>query len=161
MRPATISPASPAHAREIIAMQRLAFMREARLYGDPDLPPMTETPDELQLALASVSVLVAMIDSQVVGSVRGQLENGNCHVHRLAVHPAYQRQGLGELLMRAIEDAFPTVQAFHLETGHLSAGNLRLYAKLGYIEHHRRTVEQDIVLVGLSKKRSSRSSASA
>lgn len=142
-------------------MQRLAFVREAQLYGEPNLPPMTETPDELQRALANVSVLKAMIDGQIVGSVRGELANGYCHIHRLAVHPAFQRQGLGELLMRAIEDAFPAALTFHLETGHLSAGNLRLYAKLGYIERQRRSFDGDIVLVSLSKTRPSRSSASA
>lgn len=140
-------------------MQRLAFMREANLYADPILPPMTETPGDLQLALASVSVLKATIDGQIVGSVRGRLEDDGCHVHRLAVHPAHQRQGLGELLMRAIEDAFPKVQAFHLETGHLSVGNLRLYTKLGYVEHSRRSIDRNVVLVGLSKTMPAASSA--
>lgn len=153
LRSAVITPASPDDVPEIIAMQRLAFMREAQLYREPNLPPMTETAEELQQALASASVLKAMIDGHIVGSVRGQIEGGNCHVHRLAVHPAYQRQGLGEQLMRAIEDEFPMASMFHLETGHLSESNLRFYTKLGYIEHNRRSIGRGVILVELKRTR--------
>jgi ribosomal protein S18 acetylase RimI-like enzyme len=160
MRSAAVNLASPADAAEIIVMQRLAFMREARLYADANLPPMTETDDDLQRAMTSMTVLKATIDECIVGSVRGQLEDGHCHVHRLAVHPAQQRQGLGALLMRAIEDEFPRAFAFSLETGHLSAGNLRLYTKLGYAEHHRRSIDERVTLVCLTKPGSVRANAS-
>lgn len=46
-----ISPADDGDAGELLTLQRAAFVTEAQVYGDPRLPALTETLDELRAAL--------------------------------------------------------------------------------------------------------------
>lgn len=52
MRP-NILPATVADAPEILALQRLAYQAEARLYADWSIPPLTQTLAELEAELAA------------------------------------------------------------------------------------------------------------
>lgn len=52
MRP-NILPATLADAPEILALQRLAYQAEARLYADWSIPPLTQTLAELEAELAA------------------------------------------------------------------------------------------------------------
>jgi hypothetical protein len=53
--------------------------------------------------------------------------------------------------MATMEAAFPRAARFALFTGHLSAGNLRLYQRLGYRPVERRPVHPGLTLVFLEK----------
>lgn len=86
----------------------------------------------------------------MVGSVRGRMEEGTCHIRRLVVHPRLQRKGLGVRLMRGIEDHFATADRYELFTGHLS-GALRLYYQIGYKEFRRQEVSSRLQVVYLEK----------
>ncbi|MBI1919617.1 MAG: GNAT family N-acetyltransferase [Geobacter sp.] len=124
--------ADVADAEDILAVQRLAFRSEAEAYQDFTIPPMNQTLAELKSDFGNHLFLKAVIDARIVGSVRGHLHNGSCHIGRLVVHPRFQGVGIGTLLMASIEMAFPGVQRFELFTGHRSERNIRLYEKLGY-----------------------------
>lgn len=141
----SIEPAQPNDAPDILALQRLAYQREAELYDDFAIAPLAETVADLERELVRSCVLKAVTDGTLVGSVRGHREGSVCHVARLMVHPDWQGQGIGAALMLAIEAEFPGVERFALFTGHRSEGNLRLYARLGY-----REVRQEPVHTGLS-----------
>ena len=52
-------------------------------------------------------------------------------VSELMVHPARQNQGLGTRLLLAVEQFYPG-KRYELFTSSKSAGNIRLYEKLGY-----------------------------
>ena len=70
-------------------------------------------------------------------------------IGRLAVAPDRQGEGIGTRLMREIEARAPAaVRELRLFTGEHSAGNLRLYTRLGYRETGRRNVgNHDIVFL--------------
>ncbi|GAB2585853.1 GNAT family N-acetyltransferase [Streptomyces capparidis] len=132
----TISPAADGDAESILKLQYLCFQSEAELYGDYSIEPLTQTLDELRAELASARVLVARLGSEVVGSVRGTVEeDGSAAIGKLIVHPRMQRHGLGGRLLRAIEARLAEeaqVKRYRLSTGHRSEGNLRLYRRFGY-----------------------------
>ncbi|RKN49109.1 GNAT family N-acetyltransferase [Micromonospora endolithica] len=132
--PPLIAPATLRDAGEILTVQRAAYLTEAQRYGDPFLPPLTETLEEVRAVLAGArTVLTARIGPRLVGSVRAHVEAGVAHVGRLAVAPDQQGRGIGGRLLRAIE-AMHAARAdrFALFTGAGSDQNLRLYQRHGY-----------------------------
>jgi GNAT superfamily N-acetyltransferase len=97
-------------------------------------------------------VIKAVADDRLVGSVRAQFSDQTCLVGRLVVVPDLQGRGLGTLLMNALEaEVLQRAAALVLFTGHLSAGNLRLYRRLGYAETHRERVAAHLTLVHMRK----------
>jgi ribosomal protein S18 acetylase RimI-like enzyme len=147
-----ITPATVADAAEILALQKLAYQSEAAIYQDYTIPPLMQTLTEITAELQSRYVLKAVAAGRIQGSVRAYLEQGTCHIGRLIVHPAYQNRGLGTKLMREIEACFPEAQRYALFTGHLSARNLYLYQKLGYLPVRREPVSEALTLVFLEKR---------
>jgi GNAT superfamily N-acetyltransferase len=146
-----VRPMVPADAGEVLTVQRAAFVVEAQLYGDPFLPPLVESVEELLADLGRGFGLVALDGDRLVGSVRGRLEGRTVHIGRLAVAPDQQGRGLGALLLAQAEQVAPAEEAL-LFTGHRSHSNLRLYARAGYVEQRRAAVDDRVTLVYLSKQ---------
>jgi GNAT superfamily N-acetyltransferase len=135
-----IERATPADAEAILTLQKLAYQSEARLYNNFALPPLVESLQDLTRLFQTRIFLVSRSGHEIIGSVRGEVTEGRCHIGRLMVHPDHQRQGLGARLLAAIEDAFPEASAYELFTGNLSQGNLRLYRSIDYKEFKREPV---------------------
>ncbi|MGY1813709.1 GNAT family N-acetyltransferase [Blastococcus sp. SYSU D00820] len=145
--------AADADAGEVLTLQRAAFVTEAQVYGDPHLPALTETLEELREVLARDVVLVAVRGARVVGAVRGRVTGDELAVGRLTVVPDCRGQGIGTALMRAVESAAgPGVRRAVLFTGARSEGNLRLYRGLGYVEQRRERVSAALEFVHLAKE---------
>jgi ribosomal protein S18 acetylase RimI-like enzyme len=138
-------------AREILALQELAYQSEAELYDVWDIPPLTQTLAEMERDLEQKHALKIVHETRIVGSVRAYQQDGTCHIGRLIVHPAHQNRGLGTRLMREIEAAYPHAERYQLFTGHKSARNLYLYGRLGYAEFRRETVSSKLTIVYLEK----------
>jgi ribosomal protein S18 acetylase RimI-like enzyme len=132
----TISTAEHSDAEKILKLQYLCYQSEAELYGDYSIEPLTQTLDELRAELAGGCVLVARLGDEVVGSVRGVVDDdGTARIAKLIVHPRLQRHGLGARLLSAVEErlaAEEEAKRYRLFTGHRSQVNLRMYRKLGY-----------------------------
>lgn len=127
-----IQPATREDAAAILHLQHRAYQREAELYNDWSIPPLTQTLDELLAEFDAYLILKASIDGQLVGAVRAQISDGICHIGRLMVEPSYQGRGIGQRLMQAIEAALVPTQCYELFTGDRSARNVALYEYLGY-----------------------------
>jgi predicted N-acetyltransferase YhbS len=135
----------------VLAVQRAAFTIEAQLYDDPSLPPLQESREQLVADLDRSHGLVALDGDRVVGSVRVRVEGTSLHIARLSVAPDQQGRGLGTLLLARAESVAQAEEAL-LFTGHLSASNLRLYARAGYVEQRRVRVDERVTLVYLRKQ---------
>jgi ribosomal protein S18 acetylase RimI-like enzyme len=152
-----ITKASAADAEEILALQKLAYISEAKRYNDYKLPPLTQTLPEILDDFKNYIVLKAVSGNIIVGSVRGQLNDvGACYIGRLMVHPDFQKRGIGSRLMAAIEAAFPKAWKFTLFTGHKSADTIRLYQTLGYVVTRNERVNEAVTAVHLDKINPSR-----
>jgi tRNA (guanine37-N1)-methyltransferase len=141
-----ISAATPADAGELFTLQRAAYVSEGRLNGSIDIPPLTQTLDELSASLRTPgTVLVARVGTRIIATVRGTLrEDGTWWVSRLMVAPDQQRRGLGSALLRQILAAAPPGAPAGLLTGAASRRNLDLYRRFGF-----RVVEQGVDEVGV------------
>jgi ribosomal protein S18 acetylase RimI-like enzyme len=134
----SIARATESDLPAILALQKLAFLTEAELYGDCAIPPLTQTLENMTEELGRAVFLKAVENGgEIVGSVRATATAGTCHIARLVVHPAHRKRGIGSALMRAIEACFPQAARFELFTGDRSVDNQRLYRALGYSEFKR------------------------
>jgi GNAT superfamily N-acetyltransferase len=153
----TIVPATDADAGEVLTVQRAAYVSEAQLYDNVMFTALTETLDEVRAATAAGGVLVARCPSpgggnRIVGAVRGELVDGECHVGRLVVAPDMRGRGIGRALLAAIEAEFlGRARSFVLFTGDRSVGNLRLYERAGYVRSRVEPVGDMLSLVYLEK----------
>ena len=130
----TIRPIATDDAGEVLTIQRAAFAGEALIYGDPDMPPLTQTLDELRAELVENLGCVAVTDVRLVGAVRARLAGELLLIGRLAIAPDQLGEGLGTLLLAAVEDRGREAGATEAElfTGGLSEANQRLYEREGY-----------------------------
>jgi predicted N-acetyltransferase YhbS len=149
--PVTVRPMVAGDVDAVLSVQRAAFTVEAQLYDDPSLPPLLESRDQLIADLDRSHGLVALDGDRVVGSVRVRMEGTSLHIARLSVAPDQQGRGLGTLLLARAESVAAAEEAL-LFTGHLSASNLRLYARAGYVEQRRVRVDERVTLVYLRKQ---------
>jgi GNAT superfamily N-acetyltransferase len=139
-------------AGEVLTLQRAAYVAEAQLYGEPFLPPLTETLEEVAAAVAAATVVKAVVGGRIVAAGRARVEGGTLLLGRFAVAPDMQRQGLGARLIAALEaTAGPGVGRFELFTGMKSEHQLRLYKRCGYSEFRRAPGLPGVELVYLEK----------
>ena len=100
-----ILPALQQDLPEILALQRAAFAAEAQLVNDWNIPPLTQTLEELAEDWRKGIMLKAQSgQGALVGTVRGHAAQDGYYIGRLAVLPQWQGKGVGSALLEAIID---------------------------------------------------------
>lgn len=125
------------YAGELLTVRRAAFVAEAQLYGDPNLPALTQTLAELKEDLKRPEVVTIGVwdGPRLLGSVRVELEGNRAMLGRLAVVPDRQGEGLGTKLLLAVLEYLPeATEEVWIFTGQDSKHNLAMYDKVGF-EH--------------------------
>lgn len=145
-----IERANESDLQQILDLQYLAFQSEAKLFNDKNIQPLTETLSELEDEFRAGIVLKAVRDDQIIGSIRGRVDNGTTYIGKLMVHPKYQGHGLGTRLISEIEN-FCSTKRYELFTSTRSVKNIRLYERLGYKKFRERTVNDKLTFVYLEK----------
>lgn len=126
-----LSRISPSDAGEVLTVQRAAFASEALIYGTADMPPLTQTLEELRAELADANGWVARIGPRLVGAIRVRETDELLLIGRIAIAPDMQGSGIGRSLLQAAESDTRAPEA-ELFTGSLSEANVRLYENCGY-----------------------------
>ncbi|HMT93454.1 GNAT family N-acetyltransferase [uncultured Thiothrix sp.] len=138
-------------AKEILKLQILAYQSEAKLYNDWSLPALTQTLDSLYQEFEDSVILKAIINNQIVGSVRAKVDNDVCKIGRLIVDPEFQKKGIGTALLKHIEQMHENTTSFELFTGSKSVSNIQLYEKNGYVKSHTKDLSESVSLLFLVK----------
>ena len=102
-------------ATALLELQRRAYEVEAGLIGSRDIPPLTETPEELQAS--NETFLAGFVEGRIVGAVSYRLLGDTLDVHRLVVDPAHFRRGIGTTLVRAVLAVEPSARQAIVQTG--------------------------------------------
>lgn len=139
-------------AQAILALQKLAYQSEAAITGDYTIPPLVQSLQEMEQDFQKQTILKAILDGKIVGSVRAYVKGGTCHIGRLIVHPDYQNRGLGKRTLKAIEDHFSEADRYELFTGEKSERNLYFYQKLGYRIFRSEQLTDRVTIVYMEKK---------
>ena len=128
-----LAPAVPADAGEILTLQRACWLQEQQANPGVEIPALHESLDDVRRWLTEWTVLTLRRDGRLVGVARARSEEDVWDVGRLMVAPDLQGQGLGRLLLEAVEAAAPPgARSCVLLTGAGSADNLRFYKRAGY-----------------------------
>ncbi len=138
---------------KILELQKKAYQNEALIYNDFNLPPLTQTLDEIIEESRQKKIYKYEIDGNIVASVRCcVIENDILYIGRLIVDPAFQNKGIATSILKQIENLYSnTVKSYSLFTGHLSKKNLHLYKKSGYKEIKQEPLTDNCLLVYMEK----------
>jgi GNAT superfamily N-acetyltransferase len=139
---------------EILALQKIAYQSEAELYGDDSLPGLQQTLPEIEEEFGRAVFMKAVVNSKIVGSIRGRAEGSTARFTRCIVHPYFQKRGIGRRLIGEIEQVWPAeVTNFEAVAGHKSKRRLLVYGKLGYQPYKTESFLPNIEWVILQKAR--------
>ena len=125
----TIRRAQPADIPQIVAIERITFV-----------DPWDEGTLQESLAYYPETFFVARSNGDLAGFVAAGLENTGeeryGHIMNLAVAPGYRRQGIGQRLIRRLEQEFSLSGAggAQLEVRITNTGAQEFYRRLGYRE---------------------------
>ncbi|MDI6845840.1 MAG: GNAT family N-acetyltransferase [Candidatus Saccharicenans sp.] len=107
--------------------------------GLPLKPRGRDSREEIsrQLELPQVIFLVAEAGGRVVGTVLATHDGRKGWINRLAVDPAFRRQGLGQKLVRLAEEELEKagLKMFAALIEEVNLASIQLFQKLGYEFH--------------------------
>lgn len=118
--------------KEILDLQHICYKENAIRYNDFNIQPLTQSLQELEEEFDRGLILKAEAEGKIIGSVRAYKNNNTCYIGKLIVDPSYQNRGIGQKLMKEIENSYSDVSRFELFTGFKDEKNIYLYNKLGY-----------------------------
>ena len=146
-----ITKAGKEDLKEILELQYLAYQSEAALFGNKDIPPLTQTLDEV-IDEYNEGLILKMTDESgvIIGSVRAKEKDGTVYIGKLMVRPDHQKKGYGRRLLLEAERYFPG-KRYELFTSTRSKDNILLYESAGYKEFMQKAVDDELVFVYMEK----------
>jgi len=136
---------------QILAIQKRAYQQEAELYNDFSIQPLQQNLESTQKEWQAGTILKAMQDGRIIGSVRAHETDSVCFIGKLIVEPSNQNNGIGRALLAAIEQHFSSAVRYELFTGHRSEKNIALYKKCGYTAYKTEKATSNLQFVFLQK----------
>ena len=113
-------------------MQRAAYAVEAELIGSNEIPPLKETLEALQQS--GETFYGYWVDEYLVGAISYKRAATLLDIHRLVVHPAYFRRGIGKALVQWVEQVEPGIEHIVVSTGTKNIPAKSLYTQFGFVE---------------------------
>lgn len=120
----------------ILSIIRAAFRKYADMLGlDGQVSALRETEADIERDLAEKTVLVAVRDGEIVGSVRYQMVSEDmAYLTRFAVDPNVHNSGIGKLLLAAVDEyaGKQGAKVIALHTASKMTPLVRMYYGMGY-----------------------------
>lgn len=120
-------------AENILKLKVSSFSREVKLYGAG--PPGYDSLENQRIAIEKGYYYKIYDNEQLIGGM-GVFDKGENHfrIGSIFVDLEYQNRGIGSVVMKLIENEFPYVLRWTLETPYLSYLNHHFYEKSGFIK---------------------------
>ena len=149
--PISITKSDLADMEEILQLQYLAYLSEARIHNNFAIQPLTQTLEETIAEYHKCIILKAVQSGEIIGSVRAHVQGNTAYIGKLMVHPEHRGKGLGRRLLAAIEAECPQ-KRYELFTASKSDHNVRLYETSGYTRFREATGSAGVAFVYMEKK---------
>lgn len=134
--------------RAIFELQKLICEQDEDKFG---ISPLKQTLAEVHVDFQKCTVLKAIENDKIVGSVRGYLSNGALHIEKLFVVPEKKRIGIEDELLRKIEKCF-NVSKFDVAVINKDKSDLKVYQQAGYKIYSAKDISDDVMMVYLEKR---------
>ncbi len=134
--------------RDIFELQKLICEQDEDKFG---ISPLKQTLAEVHVDFQKCTVLKAIENDKIVGSVRGYLSNGALHIEKLFVVPEKKRIGIEDELLRKIEKCF-NVSKFDVAVINKDKSDLKVYQQAGYKIYSAKDISDDVMMVYLEKR---------
>lgn len=128
-----LSHRDPAVAAQIAEVQRLAYQVEAEIVGFAGIPPLYDTPEDVQAL--DLTILGIVEDDQLVALLGYSRSCAAVEIDRLAVHPAHFRRGHARRLIEHLHAREADAARFEVSTGRDNTPAVTLYTSMGYRRH--------------------------
>jgi ribosomal protein S18 acetylase RimI-like enzyme len=112
--------ASAADLEGLLAMWAEAAENNSR-------PPDTRAAVAALLDRDPDALILAEHDGELIGSIIAGWDGWRCHLYRLAVRPAWRKQGVGSALLSAAENRFEALGAARIDAMVLDSNDLGQY----------------------------------
>lgn len=140
-------------AAEVLDLQRKSYIIEAELIGTTEIPPLTETFEQLQHC--GETFIGYYIENKLAGAVSYKREAGTLDIHRVMVHPDFFRRGIAAKLITYIESLEKNISNIIVSTGAANLPAVRFYEKLGFQRAEDAIVGNGLVIANFIKRRDS------
>ena len=127
--------AAPGQAPDLLGLLQRAFAEQRQL--DPPSGVAGESVDDIDAAIRSGQTIAAVLDGELVGTVRYVVTADSVYLGRLAVDPEYRRNGIATMILEWVRaELLPAEgrQAIDVEVRAALPGNIRLFRELGFRE---------------------------
>ena len=121
-------------AARIFTILQQAFQEYGNTIGQTRLEALQESIDDIRREITEKTVLIAVMDKEVVGTVRLDLHDDKAYLSRFAVCGNSRRIGIGEALMNAADKYLTSkgVREVTLHTASRHTALMRFYYGLGF-----------------------------
>ncbi len=134
--------------RAIFELQKLICEQDEDKFG---ISPLKQTLAEVHVDFQKCTVLKAIENDKIVGSVRGYLSNGALHIEKLFVVSEKKGIGIEDELLRKIEKCF-NVSKFDVAVINKDKSDLKVYQQAGYKIYSAKDISDDVMMVYLEKR---------
>lgn len=121
-------------AESVYHILQQAFREYAQITGQPHLEALEETVDDVRKEIAEKVVFIAVIDDEIVGTVRLDIREDKAYLSRFAVGRNSRNIGIGKALMNAVDKYLISkgVREVTLHTASRHAVLMRFYYGRGF-----------------------------
>ncbi|GHO46981.1 GNAT family N-acetyltransferase [Ktedonospora formicarum] len=143
-------------AKQLLEVQRAAYFVEAELIGSFAIPALHEDLQALQRC--DETFYGYWVNERLVGAISYKKASELLDIHRLVVHPASFRRGIGKALVQFVEHAEEDMERVIVSTGTKNLPAKQLYTQLGFVEVGEKEVIPGLFITLFEKKRFSKAS---
>ena len=90
-------------APAVFSILRKAFIEYANIIGQSNLEALKETLEDIKKEIDTKAVYIAVIDNEIVGTVRLDANGDQAYLSRFAVDAANRNIGIGKSLMSVVD----------------------------------------------------------
>lgn len=116
--------------KELYEVQRRAYLVEANLIGYLEIPPLTESINDLENC--GETFLGYFDENVLIGALSYTIEGEELTICRMVVHPDHFRKGVAHKLLNALESFAPQLVLLKVSTGKKNVPAKNLYIKNGF-----------------------------
>jgi ribosomal protein S18 acetylase RimI-like enzyme len=135
---------------DLVRLQRASYRVEADLIGFEDLPPLSETHEEL--AAVEESFLGAYEGERLLGAIAFFRHPTWVDIYRLVVDPSAFRRGIATRLLDALDERHGDAEYMTVATAEANGPAIALYRRRGFEVAGHSTVSPGIRIVRFERR---------